>query len=204
MKKILVLYAHPAQRHSRVNSAMAARAQTLDDITFVDLYAEYPRFKIDVEREQQRLLQHDVIVLQFPMMWYSTPSLLKEWQDLVLEYGFAYGEGGDKLAGKTLALAISTGGSKDAFSTTGYQQHQLPDFLTPLRQTAHLCQLHCLPPYVLFGALSETNDADLNRHVDCYCQYLGGLRDQRLPADSIGTLPYFEAHQLTTLLETGA
>lgn len=71
--KTLVLYAHPAQQHSRVNAAMAAVANDIPDVSFVDLYAEYPRLNLDVEVEQQRLLDHDAIILQFPLMWYSTP-----------------------------------------------------------------------------------------------------------------------------------
>ena len=54
----------------------------MEGVTFVDLYAEYPRFEIDVDREQARLLAHDVIVFQNPLFWYSTPAILKEWQDL--------------------------------------------------------------------------------------------------------------------------
>ena len=87
MAKLIVYYAHPGHKHSQANSAMVARANTVDGISFVDLYAEYPRFEIEIDREQQRLLDHDVVVLQFPFFWYSTPAILKEWQDLVLEHG---------------------------------------------------------------------------------------------------------------------
>jgi len=48
------------------------------------------------------LLEHDRIVLQFPMYWYSMPPLLKKWLDDVLTYNFAYGSKGDKLKGKDL------------------------------------------------------------------------------------------------------
>ena len=41
---------------------------------------------------------HDVVIFQFPLFWYSTPPILKQWQDIVLEYGWAYGEGGTKSA----------------------------------------------------------------------------------------------------------
>ena len=54
-------------------------------VTAIDLYAEYPDYNISIEREQQRLVEHDVIIFQFPIYWYSTPALLKEWQDLVPE-----------------------------------------------------------------------------------------------------------------------
>ena len=92
MSKLIVYYAHPGHKHSHVNKHMARAAARIDGITFVDLYADYPRFDIDVNVEQQRLLDHDVILFQFPLFWYSTPSIVKEWQDLVLEHGFAYGK----------------------------------------------------------------------------------------------------------------
>lgn len=86
---------------------MARAAARIGGITFVDLYADYPRFDIDINIEQQRLLDHDVILFQFPVFWYSTPSILKDWQDLVLEHGFAYGNNGDKLSGKHMLLAAT-------------------------------------------------------------------------------------------------
>ena len=91
-RKTLVVFVHPALHRSRVNAALARGIQDLPSLTFHDLYAAYPRHLIDVDREQALLLQHDVIVWQHPFYWYSCPSLLKEWQDVVLEHGFAYGE----------------------------------------------------------------------------------------------------------------
>ena len=44
---------------------------------------------------QVALVAADTIVFQFPFYWYSVPPLLKEWIDLVLEHGFAYGLEGD-------------------------------------------------------------------------------------------------------------
>ncbi len=87
MNRVLILFAHSGQRHSKVHVKLAevakSLAQDLTDVCFIDLYELYPRF--DIDAEQQRLLAHDVIVLHFSIFWYSTPSLLKEWQDLVLE-----------------------------------------------------------------------------------------------------------------------
>ena len=34
--------------------------------TSVDMYARYPDFEIDIEREQAALVDHDRIILQFP------------------------------------------------------------------------------------------------------------------------------------------
>ena len=55
------------------------------------MYDLYPDFKIDVAEEQKHLAAADRIILQFPFYWYSTPALLKQWQDDVLTYGWAFG-----------------------------------------------------------------------------------------------------------------
>ncbi|WP_322752555.1 NAD(P)H-dependent oxidoreductase [Frankia sp. Cas3] len=106
--KTLVLLAHPNLSNSRVNAALADVARQEEHVTVHDLYAAYPDFRIDVAREQRLLLAHDSVTLQFPFQWYSTPSLLKLWLDEVLTYGWAFGEGGTALHGKTLRFAIST------------------------------------------------------------------------------------------------
>ena len=131
MQRVLVLIAYPGQRHSQTNCLLSQTAVALDDITFVDLYAEYPRFKINIDTEQQRLLEHDVIVFQFPIHWYSAPSLLKVWQDLMLEYGFAYGPGGDKLAGKTCLLAVTAGAPANSYREGAMNRFALRTLLSP-------------------------------------------------------------------------
>ncbi|MCU7375699.1 NAD(P)H-dependent oxidoreductase [Paucibacter sp. O1-1] len=69
-------------------------------MTINDLYANYPDFLIDVAREQQLCESHDVIIFQHPFYWYSTPAIVKEWLDLVLEHGWAYGKTGTALKDK--------------------------------------------------------------------------------------------------------
>lgn len=117
--RILVLLAHPALRRSRVNCRLAAAARGLDGVVVNDLYQNYPDFDIDVGREQDLLAEHDVVVMQHPFYWYSTPSILKEWQDLVLEHGWAYGHDGNALNGKQLLTAVSTGGTEPAYTRGG-------------------------------------------------------------------------------------
>jgi len=185
MAKLLVYYAHPGHKHSKANKAMVAAAQKVDGITFVDLYAEYPRFEIDIDREQQRLLEHDVILFQFPMFWYSTPSLIKEWEDLVLEHGFAYGSGGDKLTGKRMMLAITAAGPDDAYTDKGYQHYPIRTFLTPLECTASLCHMHFTPPYVLYASLRAPEAGLLQPHADGYRRLLEAVRDDRFDFDAI-------------------
>ncbi|MHA3979251.1 NAD(P)H-dependent oxidoreductase [Halovulum sp. GXIMD14794] len=188
MAQVLHIFAHPGQKSSRINMAQWRAAQRVEGITSVDLYAASPRYDIDIEAEQARLLDHDVLLLQFPLFWYSSPALVKEWIDLVLEHGFAYGEGGDRLRGKSMMLAISAGGPQEAYRPEGYQHFPLRTFLTPFEQTARLCQMRFLAPYVQHGALR----ADPGPHADGFVRLLEALRDDRIDLDRMA-----EAETLT-------
>lgn len=184
MSSLIVYYAHPGHKFSHANKALASVASAIDGIGFVDLYSDYPRFDIDPDVEQQRLLDHDVVLFQFPLFWYSTPSILKEWQDLVLEHGFAYGAGGDKLAGKRMLLAVTGAGPEDAYSPGGYQHYPIREFLRPLEQTARLCGMHFSAPYVLYDALKAPGDGRLDQHVAGYEKLLSAIRDDRYNWDA--------------------
>jgi putative NADPH-quinone reductase len=116
-----------------------------------DIYAEYPDFEIDIEKEQKILKTHDRIIFQFPMFWYSVPPLLKKWLDDVLTYDFAYGDKGDKLKGKDLQVIVSVGGREKFYS--GFDIFtSVPDLLRPFQLTANLVQMNYLAPEFMFEA----------------------------------------------------
>lgn len=184
MANLLVYYAHPGHRFSRVNKAMRKSAQAVKDVTFVDLYEEYPRHHINVDQEQERLRAHDVILFQFPLFWYSTPSIIKEWQDLVLEHGFAYGAEGHQLKGKTMMLAITAAGPQDAYAPKGYQNYPLRTFLTPLEQTATLCGMAFPAPYVLHASLKAPDAGEIAPHAEGYATLLSAIRDDLYDFDA--------------------
>lgn len=176
--RILILFAHPRPSESIVQSAMLKAIQSLDGITIRDLYAEYPHFNIDVEKEQQLLLAHDLVVLQHPVYWYSSPAIMKEWQDLVLEQGFAYGEGGTKLHGKFLLQAVSTGGPPEFYATNGRNRFELRELFAPFNQTAHLCGMAWLEPFILFAG-RKRSEADIFTEAERYRDLITALRDDR-------------------------
>ncbi|MCC5802847.1 NAD(P)H-dependent oxidoreductase [Rossellomorea vietnamensis] len=149
--KTLVLVGHPAIEESRMNKAWADRLEKEENITVHHLYKEYPDMKIDVEREQHLLLGHDRIVFQFPFYWYSTPAILKEWQDQVLQYGWAYGSEGTKLHGKEFLVVTSTGGPAGAYQSGGYNHYSMSELLKPLQAMANLTGMTFLPAYAEQG-----------------------------------------------------
>ena len=174
-QKVLVLFAHPAQRGSEVNVPMIKVAEWVTGVTVVDLYAEYPALDIDIDAEQSRLREHDVIVFAFPMFWYSTPAILKEWQDQVLEYGFAYGSEGKALHGKTFFVATTTGGPEEAYRAEGYNHFTIRQLLAPLEQTANLCGMRYLPPLVLHRARSAKDLNAVDPHLEAWEHLLEAL-----------------------------
>ena len=181
--KTLILFAHPNQAKSDANIPLYHAAHQLSQqypISCVDLYAEYPRHNIDVKKEQSRLIEHDVIIFQFPLYWYSTPSILKDWQDLVLEYGFAYGHNGNALQGKKFICAFTAGANANAYQTEGLNQYPINELLRPLQQMAHLTGMCYLPPFVLFGAREAQSNGALDQHLKQWQSLLIALSNNKL------------------------
>ena len=180
MPRVLVLFAHPAFEKSRVNRRLVGAIADLDGVTVRDLYEAYPDFRIDVAAEQARLVDHDAIVLQHPFYWYSAPALLKEYLDLVLEHGFAYGSQGHALDGKVLMNATTTGGAEVAYQVGGRNRFTMRQLLAPFDQTAFLCRMTYLAPFVVHGALRLDGHGELDAAERQYRALLVALRDGTL------------------------
>jgi glutathione-regulated potassium-efflux system ancillary protein KefG len=175
-RRILVLHAHPAARRSRLNRAMLAAIRDIDGVTVHDLYDTYPDFAVDVDREQALIDAHDALVIQHPFFWYSAPALVKEWLDLVLEHGWAYGQAGHHLDGKPWLQAITAGGRESAYQPEGLNRFAVEDLLRPFEATANLCRARWQRPFVVHGAhLAEATE--IAAAGEAYRDRLIDLRD---------------------------
>lgn len=200
--RILVLFAHPALHKSRVNSALLEAIANLEGVTVHDLYEEYPDFHINVLREQRLLVDHDIIVWQHPFFWYSSPPILKKWQDLVLEYGFAYGQRGKALHGKKSLSVISTGGRKETYCRGGDNYFSMRELLAPFEQTSRLCGMQYLPPFVIHGALAQGDRQHLKTHIANYPKILTALVQNAIQWDNLPRLEYLN-EDLTEVIILG-
>jgi glutathione-regulated potassium-efflux system ancillary protein KefG len=183
MSKVLILFAHPSQNRSEIN-ILLYNASNIEGVTLVDLYTEYPNYRINIQREQSRLAEHDIIVFMFPLYWYSTPAILKEWQDLVLEYGFAYGHDGKALQGKKFFCATTAGGPENAYQSEGMNHYSINELLQPLEQMASLCNMQYLPPFVLFGARTAREENRVELHINQWEALLKNIIDDRFDYES--------------------
>lgn len=183
-RSILVLFAHPALEKSRVNRRLAAAVRELEGVAFHDLYELYPEFDVDIRSEQRLLETNDVVVLQHPLYWYGTPALVKQWQDLVLEHGWAYGREGTALRGKLLVNVVTVGGGASAYRRGGQHGHSLQEYLLPLVQSARLCGMETLPPFAVFGTHSMV-DTEIEAHAADYARLVGALRDDVIDLERV-------------------
>lgn len=171
MQRVLILFAHPRFEKSRVNRSLLSTLPVSEAITLHDLYEHYPDYNIDVESEKQLLLAHDVLIWHHPFYMFSAPAILKQWMDLVIEYGWAHGGGGEALKGKTALHAVTTGGSRESYSRDGFNRFTIREFLRPFEQTARLCKMTYLPPFAVQGTY-RLSDGDLLRHAGDYALLL--------------------------------
>ncbi len=168
---IYLVAAHPNWRDSRVNRLLMDAARSQPQVRVCDLYGCYPDYHVDVATEQAHLAAAQLVVLMHPIQWYSMPALQKLWLDEVLTFGWAYGEGGHALRGKDLWLVATTGGPEASYHPGGYNRYFFDAFLPPYEQTAALCGMRFLPPFVLHGA--HTVGADIvKQHVATFGEHL--------------------------------
>lgn len=197
--KVLVVFAHPALERSRVNRHLFDAVRSLPGVTPHDLYEVYPRFTLDVDAEQALCAEHDVIVFQHPFYWYSAPSLVKEWQDLVLELGWAYGPGGNALRGKVTLNVVTTGGTAAAYHPEGRNRFTMRQLLSPFDQTAHLCGMKFLAPLVVHGALALSGKDKIEPYAARYVKAIEALRDGTMDLDAAA-----KADELSQVLDAPA
>lgn len=173
MTRTLILLCHPDYAASRANRALADAAAALPGVEVAHLDGLYPGGGLDVGAEVARLIAAERIVLQFPVRWYSTPPLLKAWQDAVLTRMFYVNPAaeGAALTGRALMVAATAGNTRAAYGADGANLFTMTELLAPLRATAHRCGLAWREPFVVYGAKAATG-ADLAAAGRAYAERL--------------------------------
>ena len=168
MNKILILLAHPDLAHSTINRRWADELSgSPERFTVHDLYRACPDSRIDVQREQALVESHAHLVLQFPVYWFSSPPLLKQWQDEVLTYGWAYGSTGHALKGRKVGIAVSAGTPANDYQAGGAIGHTVAEALLSFRLAFEYCGADWQPLFVFHGIDSNAGyDAAARQAVE--------------------------------------
>jgi NAD(P)H dehydrogenase (quinone) len=115
-----------------------------------------------VKAHLDRLLDADLLVLSFPMWWFSLPAILKGWVDRVFVMGGVFG--GDHglfddaaLAGRRAMLLLTTGGSDESFQPGG-AFGPMDDFLFHIhRGMLEFVGYQVLDPVITYGPAHMTD-----------------------------------------------
>ncbi|OHC26143.1 MAG: NAD(P)H dehydrogenase [Pseudomonadales bacterium RIFCSPLOWO2_12_59_9] len=134
----------------------------------------------DIQQELDKLLWADLLILNFPLYWFSAPAILKGWIDRVLVSGVCYGgkrfydQGG--LAGKRALVTVTLGGREHMFGE-GAIHGPLEDMLRPiLRGTLAYVGMQVLPPFVAWHVPYISQEAR-QALLDSYHERLQSLSD---------------------------
>lgn len=107
-------------------------------------------FEDEIKQEQGKLLNADLVILQFPLWWGSYPAMLKGWIDRVCSYGFAYGPA-KQLSGKAVMLSVTTGGA----ANDSEHQYYLNKINGMSQEVFGYMAMEVLAPFLAHGPASK-------------------------------------------------
>jgi putative NADPH-quinone reductase len=180
MKNLLIIQSHSHISKSQANKAMINEVRNIDGVCVHHLEATYPDGKIDIAREAQLLIESQRYVLQFPINWYSTPPLLKAWQDEVLTQMFYIKhEMGALIQGRSVMVAATAGNNPEAYGPNRVNLFPLEDLLKPLHATANRCGLKWHKPFLTYS----NNRASAEKIAEDSALYFKRIKEFMLDAD---------------------
>lgn len=177
--KTLVIISHPEITESGTQQFLLSSIADNDTVEVHHLEGIYPDRKIDVLAEQKLLKEYDRIVFQFPFYWYSSPPMLKQWQDEVLTDGFAYGKNGHQLKGKEFGLVLSIGVREAEYQAGGREAFSIHELTKPFQAMAVKTGMSYLKSFLIyqFSYMIETQKMTL---LIEYQQFLTRAADDSL------------------------
>lgn len=159
MNNILIVSGHTDLKDSTANKKILEELSKRLPEAEIDYLSElYPDYKIDIENEQKKLVNADIIVLQYPVFWYSMPSLLERWMEETFKHGFSHGSTGDKLKGKKVIVSLTTGAPEETYS-------DINDYLNPIKGCCNLCQMEYIGSVVTYGVSYQIRN-EKNKEIE--------------------------------------
>jgi putative NADPH-quinone reductase len=175
----LIILAHPNYDSSFANKTIIEELQSNgQEHEIRNIHRLYPDYKINVQAEQEALLRHQTILLQYPFYWLNLPAILKLWIDEVFQYQFAYGSQGDKLKGKNLIPSFTVGAAEKEYRVSGKHHLRIYEFCKSLEQTAYYTQMNYIDPVCFFGAsllVEGYKKEDIQRNAKQHAQRINSI-----------------------------
>ena len=140
MKKTLVIFAHPYFEYSNSSVELIKVYQDVKNLTFKDLYEEFPDFHITTFRERKRIRDYERLVFHFPLIWFSIPPLLKLWIDEVFDMTWTM-KTDHPLQNKDAIIIVTIGGKKENYTENGMYGTTIEELLKSLTLSLKVNQI---------------------------------------------------------------
>ena len=154
------------------------------------LSSQRSTFAPDIQVEIDKVLACDLMILQFPLWWFSVPAILKGWIDRVFANGTAYGSDGMRfdnggLKGRKAILTFTTGCFPEMMEPGGLLG-QRDIILWHLQYgTFGYSGLQVLQPFVGWS-IQYTSEHQRKNYLDQYEARLRGIEDDSaMPVHSL-------------------
>ncbi len=162
--------------------------------------AELGTLSHDILMEQKKLRDCDLLILQFPLWWFSMPAILKGWVDRVMSMGFAYGGGQwydtGGLKGRRAMLSITTGGPDFMYSPNG-RNGDMEKILFPIQHgVLYFCGFEVLPPFIAYSPAHASKEQRT--------QMLATYRDHLAHLDQLQPLAFHPSHHFDAQMQLKA
>lgn len=153
-------------------------------------------FAADIAAEQDKLLTCDVLILQFPLWWFSMPAVLKGWVDRVFAAGRIYGGGHwydrGRLSGRRAMLSVTVGGPASMYGADGLNGDIEMLFYPIQHGILRFVGFDVLPPFIAWQP-ARISQEQREAYLTAY-----GERLDRLPALTPLSFPHLDQYDPVT------
>lgn len=147
---------------------------------------------VDILQEQHKVIQCQLLILQFPLWWFGVPAIMKGWFDRIFTAGFAYGVNKwfdtAPLYGRKAMLAFSTQAPETSYTERGLNG-DMRHILHPIHHALRFVGFEILEPFIAYGVTGAADDHRKQLLTD-YQTHLQKLAE--LPILSFNTIKDFD------------
>jgi NAD(P)H dehydrogenase (quinone) len=142
----------------------------------------------DIAAEVEKLLRADLLILNFPVFWFSVPAIMKGWIDRVFLSGVCFGgrEFYDRgrLVGKRALVCATIGGREYMFGPNGVHGPIETMLQHLLRGTLGYVGMDVLPPYMAWHVpyIDEPDRRRILEHYRGHLQHLDSVQPLAMPS----------------------
>ncbi|MSP51384.1 MAG: flavodoxin family protein [Alphaproteobacteria bacterium] len=133
----------------------------------------------DIQAEVDKLFACDVLILQFPLWWFSVPAILKGWFDRVYAYGTLYDRerfyDRGVLRGRRAMCALTMGAFPGKFMPDGCHGDLMLNLWPVHNGSLYYVGFDVLPPFAV-AAVDHMSEAEKTAQLDAYAERLRTLQ----------------------------